>query len=80
MHGVSRGNADLAVRPPVIVATVDGFLFGPGLGWQPENGSERAVCGCAAAPLAGAFGMSWGYRAPICLRPNTVSIVAGSGG
>src|SRR5437762_9273145 len=32
------------------------------------------------APLVGGLRHVWGYRAPICLRPITGSIVAGSGG
>jgi hypothetical protein len=65
IHGVSHGgNADLTVRPPVIVATVAGFLlctgwlrlevegfqFGPRVGWEPVTRNGRAVWGCRVWP------------------------------
>ena len=64
-RGVSRpGNVDLA-RWPVIVATVDGFLFVTRTCLAARRtGLNERVCGCAAAPLVGGLRHVWGYRAP----------------
>ena len=57
----------LSVRPRVSV-------------WRPlARSADERVFGCAAAPLAGAFGISGGYRAPgVRRQTGTHSIFAGS--
>jgi len=48
----------LSVRPRVSV-------------WRPlARSTDERVFGCAAAPLAGAFGISGGYRAPGCTKTD----------
>jgi len=48
----------LSVRPRVSV-------------WRPlARSADERVFGCAAAPLAGAFGISGGYRAPGCTKTD----------
>src|SRR6202041_1322990 len=81
-HGVSAGGNGELPRWPVMVATDVSFQFGPRVlvGSLWTRGTDDWVFGCAAAPLAGAFGISGGYRAPICTGPITVSIVAGRPG
>jgi len=72
------GNVDLTARPPVMVATVDGFLFVTRTCLAAEAGSERAgmrLCG----PPSGGLAALRGQYASDYSEPITVSIFAGSG-